>query len=221
MFMQMCVPSYLCWDMNMQKEGYRSSAHVGYIMLQWLLSGIPSLRLWRCDDRRIGSICSHCLDFPAGFLCREILLRSIAPLLLLFHKVLNGTAHKHRLGGSILQESAFAPSGFCPTPLFSEWRENHEHSPYRTSTKALWGFGNSPCVVGISLWFFIISSGIFYSRPAQNFVMRFTKTLMSKGHVTIFAFCGEESKKSSLSVEMNDPNLWLAFITFPLLLLVA
>lgn len=106
MFMQMCVPSYLWWDRDMQKEGYRSSAYVWYLMLQWLLSGIPSLCLWRCDDRRIGSICSHCLDFPAGFLCREILLRSICPLLFLFHKVLNGSAHKDTPGGSILQESA-------------------------------------------------------------------------------------------------------------------
>lgn len=218
MFMQMCVPSYLWQDMNMQKEGYRSFTDVRYLMLQWLLSGIPLLCLWRYNDRRIGSICSHCLDFPAVFLCRKILLRSICPLFFLFHKVLNGSTHKDGLGGEHTTGVSFAPAGFCPTPVFSECREKHECSPYRTSTKALWGFANSPCVVGISLWLFIMRSGIFYSRPAQNFVTRFTKTLVNKRHVTIFAFCGVESKKSLLFVELNDQELYLAFITFPFLL---
>lgn len=52
-----------------------------------------------------------------------------------------------------------------------------------------------------------MGSGIFYSKPAQNFVKRFPKTLMNKGYKTIFAFCGEESKKSCLYVEMNDQKL--------------
>lgn len=216
----MYVPSYLWWDMNMQKEHYWSSPYVWHLMLQWLLSGIPSLCLWRCDDRRIGSICSHCLEFPAGFLCREILRRYLSssppfPPSPEWERPQGQAWGEHTAGVS------FAPAGFCPTPAFSECRQKHEHSPYNSSTKALWGFGNSPCVVGISCWFFIISSRLFHSRPAQNFVMRFTKASMSKGPITIFALCGEESKKSSLSVEMNDQKLWLAFIVFPFLLLVA
>lgn len=188
--------------MNMQKEGYRSSADVWFLMLQWLLSGIPLLCLRICDDSRIGSICIHCLDFPAGFLCREVLLTSISPP---FPQSPQGQAwEEHTIGLSS------APAGFCPIPVFSECREKHEYSPYMTSTKALWGFAVSLYVPGISLWFFIVGPGIFYSRPAQNFITRFTKTPMNKGHITVFAFCGKESKKI-LFVEMNDQSLWLSF----------
>ena len=108
----------------MQKEGCRSSADVRYLML----SGIPLLCLWTGDGRRIGSICSHGLGFPAGFLCREILLRSICPLLL-FHKVLNGSAHKDRLGGNILQESALLQL-VSVQPRFSQNAEKNESAAH-------------------------------------------------------------------------------------------
>lgn len=219
MFIQMCVPSYLWCDMNMQKKGYRGSVDVLYVMLQRILSGIPLLCLWRCNDRSIGSICSHCLDFPAGFLCREILLRSICPLFLLFHKVLNGSTHKNRLGRNVLQESALLQLASVQL----HFSQNAEKSMSAAHTGLhlkfdLWGSANSPCVIGISLWFFIIDSGMFYSRPAPSFVTRFIKTLMNKENIPIFAFCGEEPKKGLLFVEMNDQKLWVAFITFPILL---
>ena len=212
----MCVPSYLWRDTNMQKGGHTSSADVWYLMLWWLF--IPLLCLWRCDDGRIGSICSHCLDFPNGFLCREILLRSIWPLCFLFHKVLNGTTQKDRLGGSILQESAFLQLASVQ-PQFSQNAQKSMSTAHTgLQPKPSECLQTVPVFFGISLWFFIMGSGIFYSKPVHNFVTRFTKTLMNKGHITIFAFCGEESKKRLLFVEMNDQKLWLAFITWLFLL---
>lgn len=76
----------------------------------------------------------------------------------------------HTAGGS------FAPADFYPTPVFSVCSKKHEHSPYRASTKALWGSWNRLHFVGISMWASITRFGVFYSRPAQSFAKRLTKT---------------------------------------------
>lgn len=99
------------------------------------------------DDRTIGSICSHCLYFPAGFLCGEILLRSTGCLLLLFHKVLNASAYKDRLGGSILQESALLQLASVQ-PQFSQNAEKNMSTAHMGYPKPFEGLQTVPVLLG-------------------------------------------------------------------------
>lgn len=100
--------------------------------------------------------------------------------------------------GSILG-SQLCSSWLLSNPSFLRIQWKTWLQPIRTSTKACWEFANGPLWLGFhcgsSLW--ILEYLIL--GPVQNFVTRFTETLMNKTmnrHITAFVFCGEESRKT-------------------------